>query len=104
MPPLPAARLSDVACVFSGFADVPIFLSGLGTVQAFNSVLVKSRIDGQILKFNFTEGQIRQTVQAACSRATWEGEPATALTGSLLSQVGRSVATPNLGATSLRLA
>jgi multidrug efflux system membrane fusion protein len=37
--------------------DVPIVLSGLGTVQAFNSVLVKSRVDGQIIKINFTEGQ-----------------------------------------------
>jgi membrane fusion protein, multidrug efflux system len=37
--------------------DVPIALSGLGTVQAFNSVLVKSRVDGQIVKINFTEGQ-----------------------------------------------
>jgi multidrug efflux system membrane fusion protein len=27
--------------------DVPIFLTGLGTVQAFNSVLVKSRVDGR---------------------------------------------------------
>jgi len=37
--------------------DVPIVLSGLGTVQAFNSVLVKSRVDGQIIKIDFTEGQ-----------------------------------------------
>ena len=37
--------------------DVPIVLPGLGTVQAFNSVLVKSRVDGQIIKINFTEGQ-----------------------------------------------
>jgi multidrug efflux system membrane fusion protein len=37
--------------------DVPVFLSGLGTVQAFNSVLVKSRVDGQIIKINFIEGQ-----------------------------------------------
>jgi len=37
--------------------DVPIVLLGLGTVQAFNSVLVKSRVDGQIVKINFTEGQ-----------------------------------------------
>ena len=28
--------------------EVPIVLAGLGTVQAFNSVLVKSRVDGQI--------------------------------------------------------
>jgi membrane fusion protein, multidrug efflux system len=38
-------------------ADVPIFLTGLGTVQALNSVLVKSRVDGQIKKINFSEGQ-----------------------------------------------
>jgi membrane fusion protein, multidrug efflux system len=38
-------------------ADVPIYLSGLGTVQAFNSVLVKSRVDGQVFKINFAEGQ-----------------------------------------------
>jgi membrane fusion protein, multidrug efflux system len=38
-------------------ADVPIFLAGLGTAQAFNSVLVKSRVDGQIVKINFSEGK-----------------------------------------------
>src|ERR1700681_3845593 len=38
-------------------ADVPIFLAGLGTVQAFNSVLIKSRVDGQIVKIKFEEGK-----------------------------------------------
>jgi multidrug efflux system membrane fusion protein len=38
-------------------SDVPIYLTGLGTAQAFNSVLVKSRVDGQIMKINFSEGQ-----------------------------------------------
>lgn len=37
--------------------DVPIYLEGLGTVQAFNSVTVRSRIDGQLEKVAFTEGQ-----------------------------------------------
>jgi membrane fusion protein, multidrug efflux system len=37
--------------------DVPIELSGLGTVQALNSVLVRSRVDGQIVKINFSEGK-----------------------------------------------
>ena len=37
--------------------EVPIFLDGLGTVQAFNTVTVHSRIDGQIIKIAFTEGQ-----------------------------------------------
>src|SRR6185369_286374 len=38
-------------------ADVPIYLTGLGTVRAFNSVLLKSRVDGQIVKLDFAEGQ-----------------------------------------------
>ena len=36
--------------------DFPVFLEGIGSVQAFNSVLVKSRVDGQIVKINFSEG------------------------------------------------
>jgi len=38
-------------------ADVPVYLQGLGTVQAFNAVTVKSRVDGQIMQAFFTEGQ-----------------------------------------------
>jgi len=37
--------------------DVPVFLHGIGTVQAYNTVAVKSRVDGQIVKVNFKEGQ-----------------------------------------------
>ena len=37
--------------------DVPVFLHGIGTVQAYNSVAVKSRVDGAIVKVLFTEGQ-----------------------------------------------
>ena len=37
--------------------NVPIYLDGLGTVQAFNTVTVKARVDGQIDKIAFTEGQ-----------------------------------------------
>jgi multidrug efflux system membrane fusion protein len=36
--------------------DVPIYLTGLGTVQAFDSVLIRSRVDGQIVKIRFEEG------------------------------------------------
>jgi membrane fusion protein, multidrug efflux system len=37
--------------------DLPIYFNGLGTVTAFNTVTVRSRVDGQIVKINFTEGQ-----------------------------------------------
>ena len=37
--------------------DVPVYLTGLGTVQAFNTVTVKVRVDGQLDKINFAEGQ-----------------------------------------------
>lgn len=37
--------------------DMPVYVRGLGSVQAFNSVTVKSRVDGAIVKVDFTEGQ-----------------------------------------------
>jgi membrane fusion protein, multidrug efflux system len=38
-------------------ADVPVLLNGIGTVQAFNTVTVKSRVDGPIVGVQFTEGE-----------------------------------------------
>src|SRR5437868_7951893 len=38
--------------------DFPVYLSGLGTVQPTYNVTVRSRVDGQIEKVAFTEGQI----------------------------------------------
>jgi multidrug efflux system membrane fusion protein len=41
--------------------DLPVYFNGLGTVTAFNTVTVRSRVDGQITKINFKEGQsVRQ--------------------------------------------
>jgi len=41
--------------------DLPVYFNGLGTVTAFNTVTVRSRVDGQITKINFQEGQsVRQ--------------------------------------------
>jgi multidrug efflux system membrane fusion protein len=41
--------------------DLPVYFNGLGTVTAFNTVTVHTRVDGQITKINFTEGQfVRQ--------------------------------------------
>jgi membrane fusion protein, multidrug efflux system len=55
--PRPAAIPVPVSATAAERRDVPIYLTGLGTVQAYNSVLVKSRVDGQIVKINFSEGR-----------------------------------------------
>ncbi|HEX6442455.1 MAG TPA: efflux RND transporter periplasmic adaptor subunit [Stellaceae bacterium] len=38
-------------------ADVPVLLNTIGTVQAYNMVTIKTRVDGQITRIDFTEGQ-----------------------------------------------
>jgi membrane fusion protein, multidrug efflux system len=38
--------------------DFPVYLTGLGTVQGFNTVTVRTRVDGQIDKVAFKEGQL----------------------------------------------
>ena len=47
-------------------------------------------------KFNFTEGQIRQTVEAARCHAFWENDVESQLNVHQLSQASRTVATPSL--------
>src|SRR5262245_5383250 len=37
--------------------DVPIYLTGIGTVQAFNTVTIRTRVDGQVDRIAFGEGQ-----------------------------------------------
>jgi multidrug efflux system membrane fusion protein len=37
--------------------DVPIYLTGVGTVVAYNTDVVRAQIQGQIVSINFTEGQ-----------------------------------------------
>src|SRR5277367_6410137 len=51
----PPAIAVDSAAV--GHTDVPIYLEGLGTVQAYYTVTVTARVDGELQKIAFTEGQ-----------------------------------------------
>jgi len=55
--PPPASPGVPVTAGIAVAADVPIFVNGIGTVQAYNMVTIKSRVDGQIVGLNFTEGQ-----------------------------------------------
>ncbi len=50
-------RVVSVAVARVQQQDVPVYLSGLGTVTAFNTANIKSRVDGQIVEVNFREGQ-----------------------------------------------
>src|SRR5258708_8944340 len=40
-----------------GRQDVPVHVDGIGTVQAYNTVTVRARVEGQLDKVIFTEGQ-----------------------------------------------
>jgi membrane fusion protein, multidrug efflux system len=51
----PAVRVSIAPVQKS---DFPVYLTGLGTVQGFNTVTVRTRVDGQIDKVAFKEGQM----------------------------------------------
>jgi len=53
----PAPRPVPVKIAAVEKADFPVYLTGLGTVQGFNTVLVRTRVDGQINKIDFKEGQ-----------------------------------------------
>ena len=53
----PGSFVVPVVVAAATKGDLPVFLNGLGNVTAFNTVTVRSRVDGQIVKINFTEGQ-----------------------------------------------
>ena len=55
--PPPAAPGVPVTAGTVKAADVPVILNGIGSVQAYNTVTIKPRVDGQIVKLEFGEGQ-----------------------------------------------
>jgi membrane fusion protein, multidrug efflux system len=55
--PPPAPPAVPVTAGAAATQNVPVYVRGLGTVQAFQMVTVRTRVDGQITKVLFTEGQ-----------------------------------------------
>lgn len=59
-PAAPAAKASSPVPVIVAKAqngNMPIYLNAVGRAEAYEGVTVKSRVDGQILSVNYTEGQ-----------------------------------------------
>jgi membrane fusion protein, multidrug efflux system len=69
--------------------DVPIYLSGVGTVIAYNTDVVRAQIQGQIISINFTEGQ---TVHAGDLLAQIDPRPYQALIDQSIANLERDQA------------
>src|ERR1700733_14424674 len=54
----PIAKAPRLVAVATATTEtMPVYVRGLGTVDPFNSVAIKSRVDGQITAIHFDEGQ-----------------------------------------------
>lgn len=54
---MPASATVPVLAATPRVEDVPVYLDGVGTVRALNTVTVRAQVDGKLLSVNFTEGQ-----------------------------------------------
>src|SRR5258705_2286232 len=53
-----AGRVVSVVAVAARTGEMPVYLDGLGTVAAINTVTVRSRVDGQLVSVGYREGQL----------------------------------------------
>ena len=77
----PARRVMPVVAVPAKSANINVYLNGLGTVTPLKTVIVRSRVDGQLMRVLFREGQVsRGTVggnrSAPFRRVAIEGQMA----------------------------
>ena len=86
-PPAPAAVPVVAGVTIS--EDVPIYLRGIGTVDALNTVVVRSQVQGQITQVAFTEGQ---TVKAGDLLAQIDPRPFQAALDQMQAQLARDEA------------
>src|SRR5215813_4278318 len=54
----PASRVTPVVADAVKTGEIRIYLNGLGTVTPLRTVTVRSRVDGELVRVLFTEGQI----------------------------------------------
>ena len=102
--PRPAARPSvPVTIAVATRRDLPVYLTGLGTVQASHTVAIHSQVDGKLQEVNFIEGQQvkkgdvlaridPRLFQAALDQAVAKRAQNVALLGGAEKDLGRSKA------------
>ena len=87
--PTPAPAAIPVVAGNTNSGDVPIYLRGIGTVIAYNTVVVRSQVSGQIAQIAFTEGQ---TVKAGDLLAQIDPRPFQATLDQMQGQLARDQA------------